>query len=104
MAEPKCKGLYFRYTDNCFMNSHGVLTYTSRLTPLKKMSCDGCAECGYINEHINEELAIYGREYPFPMKLIHGKIYTPHIEITSTDFETGYADEWEVVYKEAPDD
>jgi len=52
----RCTGTVYRYRSNCFINSKGAVVSKHTLTPIKKYSCTGCAQCGWIDEHLQESM------------------------------------------------
>ncbi len=99
-GEP-CKGLYYRAS----CSSYGDLEQIGervRLRLLKRRSCPGCDNCWGIIEILKEYIAC--DTPPDLSRIEHGKIYTPSIRITSTGWETGYADEWEVQFTEVEEE
>jgi hypothetical protein len=52
------KGKFFRASVNGFMSADGTYTYQERMKPLKRMSCSGCADCGWIEDNLKEFINI----------------------------------------------
>lgn len=48
-----CKGRVFRYRETMFLNKKGQLIVKETFTPMKKLSCPGCMDCGWIDEEFN---------------------------------------------------
>jgi len=91
IEEPEnCKGLYFRgYTNKYWDGSK--LSFKSELRFLKRKSCSGCSKCGWFHDTMSEQLYADGVYAP---KIKHGSLYSVKCEVLSTDWETGYADDW----------
>lgn len=76
----QCKGLYYRATSTAFISKRGELVSKVKLTPLKKLSCSGCADCGGTLEEIEQQIHYYLLEGFAPTE---GAIYTPYWEASS---------------------
>ena len=90
----KCKGLFYRaHVSNCkTKNGFGLFI---RLSKLKKISCPGCQYCVWENDYLGEI------NNGWPVRNIKGcqdrGIYRLTIGNETTDFETGYIDQWDLV-------
>ena len=88
----KCRGLFFRgyhstyYQDGKFERKEGI-----RL--LKKMSCPGCKNCGYLLDDVQD--FIYGGGLIFP-EIKHGALYSIHYTNFSKDWESGIVDDYDL--------
>lgn len=82
-----CKGLFWRGSENIFMDSDGRIKQTKELRVLKKKSCPGCEKCGWIFDHISEEIACGGSSNLLS-KIEHGKLYQFRWN-TATEWESG---------------
>lgn len=91
-----CKGLVYRGVINDYIDAKGNIVFKTILRPLKRKSCAGCKECGWIEETINEDFAcecsngIIGVD-----KIEDKKLYTIKCVNISRDFETGHIDSWD---------
>ena len=90
LVDPKaktCKGLYWRGSENIFMDSDGRIKQTKELRILKKKSCPGCEECGWIFDEIGGSIAC-GVASNLLSKIEHGKLYQFKCN-TATEWESG---------------
>lgn len=55
-TKPSCKGRIYRLRINDYLGKRGELIYKETFVPVKKMSCQGCESCGWIDEFIREEM------------------------------------------------
>lgn len=97
-AAPECKGAFVRYRESAFISGRSVKR-TSELRELKRMSCDGCAQCDSIWETIFESGA---DSVEIDAALQNGDVARLSITVDSTDWETGHADDWHVVATRVP--
>lgn len=91
-----CKGQIYKCLENNYVNNKGHIVSKKSLILVKRLSCKGCKECGGIIEAINEDLWNASLDIS---TCEHGELYRADVEITSTDWETGFADDWRVVFK-----
>lgn len=98
-----CKGVYFRYTETTYAGG-GRFVFKKQISLLKRMSCPGCSKCCWVIDDAEMGMSEVGSTYfEFAPDLQHNDIVTLRIEIDSTDWETGYADDWHVeVVKATP--
>lgn len=68
----ECKGLYWRGSENTYLSSHGSVELRKSLRLLKRKSCSGCEDCGWILEEIKD--AIYN-EALYIDNIEHGQTY-----------------------------
>ena len=94
--EEPCKGLFFRGKNNMFVNDRNEYVYQERMTPLKRMSCKGCSQCGPLLDDLHEWIA--GGQGPVINDLEHGALYRLEITNVQTDWESGYADDWDLEF------
>lgn len=52
-----CKGRVFRYRETMFLNKKGQLIVKETFTPMKKLSCPGCMDCGWIEDEFRSLIA-----------------------------------------------
>ena len=86
----KCKGLFYRGHTNKYWNGY-KLSFSKELRFLKRRSCTGCVKCDWYYEQIKELLYIDAIILP---EIKNGQLYSVKCVVTSTDWETGYADDW----------
>lgn len=95
--ESKCKGLFYRYTANHFVGGTGKYVFSHIFRPLKRISCKGCPECEWLEEHLAESVNLIGvdDERYVPTKAINGKIYrlkVIHFDAICEDVEIGFVE------------
>lgn len=93
---PGCKGLIFRGKVNEFVTEVRVARHVE-VSLLKRQSCPGCEKCGHFLEDARESLG-WGSLHLDNIE--HGKIYRAKTVIDSTDWESGFADEWHTEFEE----
>ena len=84
-AVSECKGRVYRAVVNHYINKRGDIIHNNRLNLLKRKSCKGCGDCGWIEEVLKEEV------YNTPLELTNlkpGKEYKLQI-----DYRRGYYDD-----------
>lgn len=95
--EPQCKGVFYRYRETTYRTKRGGYATTKTLTKLQRMSCKGCNCCAGLEECIETD---WDNTHLFPVvlpdEIKDEDIISPHVVVVGTDWETGYADEWEV--------
>ena len=87
----KCTGLVFRGF-NSFFWSGEKLERREGIRLLKKKSCPGCEKCGFILDDLSVQVIIGSMIMP---SIEDGKLYTVRITNQSTDWETGYVDDYD---------
>jgi len=93
----ECKGLFFKAVGNEFVNTKGEYVITRRMRPLRRISCKGCKECHYLND----QFISFGDDI-HPLiedDFVPGAVYQLQIENITKDFETGYPDYWDLVFR-----
>lgn len=93
-----CKGLVFRCEINEYFSGERIVQKTTyRL--LKRKSCPGCDQCGFMRDDLNEMISgQYGMIWPDNPK--HGALYSPRVTNVARDWETGYVDDWDIILEE----
>ena len=92
---PPCPGVYFRYTENNYVANGGTkFVVQKQISLLKKISCSGCHECGWMLDDAREGMYDRGdAHFEFDDKLRHGDIVTLEFVVDSRDWEMGYVDD-----------
>lgn len=49
----ECVGRIFRYREKQYTTSDGGIHFHQSVTPLKRKSCKGCGQCGWVDEELN---------------------------------------------------
>lgn len=99
-VKPACKGLIFRGRVNKYLQgTQYVEKYT--MTLLKRKSCNGCENCASLLNDLHE----FAYEGNVTMPTIKdGALYSLEVINVSIDYETGYADDWDLAFVEKEDD
>lgn len=92
-TEPECKGIRYRYRERNYQTKNGYRN-GFELILLKKQSCPGCEKCAYDP---GDELADHEYRIEIGGTVGDGDMVRLGIDVDSTDWETGYADDWHVV-------
>ena len=92
-TESNCKGLFFRgyhslfYSNDRFEKKQGIKF-------LKRKSCAGCENCGWL---IDEAKELIANESGFIMPdIINGALYALKVTNESRDWESGLIDEYDI--------
>ncbi len=90
-----CPGVYFRYTENNYVTNNGTkFVVQKQISLLKKISCTGCDECGWmLDDAVMGMQEIGEAHFEFDAKLRHGDIVTLEFVVDGRDWEMGYVDE-----------
>lgn len=97
-SESECRGIFLKAHVSVYLAKDGSLNANQKLKVLKRRSCSGCSHCGGLYEAFRE--AAYDGRFPVYEQLTDGKVYMLALEITSTDWETGIPDDYDLVLKE----
>ena len=91
-SDPKvdCKGLLFRVRESRYRAAGDTIAFRREYRFLKKKSCPGCNQCGYLWDDLAE------RNYEVIDGGNDGDIVQLRVTNISTDWETGYADDWDL--------
>ena len=92
----KCNGMVFRGRLNAFVNSKWEYVYQERMLPLKRKSCPGCEQCGYLDEYLHEFTSM--GTLPIIENIEHGAIYSLQVVNQSREWETGIVDDWDIEF------
>lgn len=89
-----CKGLFFRCEDTQYV-SGTVYGQKMLMRLLKRKSCPGCEYCSFLWDDLRE------LNWPALIKpdVKSGAIYQLKVINISRDFETGYVDDYDVVFE-----
>lgn len=101
LVDPKvkdCKGLYWRGSENIFIDGDGRIKQTNELRILKKKSCPGCEKCGWIFDEISGSIDC-GVASNLLSKIEHGKLYQLKCD-TTTEWETGITEVDKIWFEE----
>ena len=96
MPEETCKGLIYRCQVNQFLNAKGTYIDSIRMEPLKRMSCPGCDRCAYLRDQTREHISM--GTPPIINNPVSSALYELRITNLSRDYETGYPDDWDMVF------
>lgn len=91
-----CKGLFFRLRLNTYYQD-GRYVEKKEMRLLKRLSCKGCAKCGWIEENLREE-AFGSPPIEIDEEVDQG-IYIVGVTDISRDCETGIVDDWRLIFK-----
>ncbi len=101
VAEPKCKGLFFR----CIVNQYYSATRAeyvaqTKFRKLKKQSCDGCESCDGLEFDLSEIAnGGFGEDAkPIIHNHIDGAVYRLTPTNFSQDWETGVIDGYDLEF------
>ena len=90
-----CKGFVFRCRVSDYM-SDCVVTNKVTMRKLKRKSCPGCAKCWPLYDDLIEFVAAGTIQYPENPE--NGALYTLEYRNISTDWETGYVDDYDLAF------
>lgn len=90
-----CPGVYFRYTENNYVTNGGTkFVVQKQISLLKKISCTGCDECGWmLDDAVNGMHDRGDAHFEFDDRLRHGDIVTLEFVVDGRDWEMGYVDD-----------
>lgn len=95
--EHNCKGLIYRARINNY-SSNGIIGIKTTFSKLKKKSCPGCQVCAWIEDQLSEQLDYGCVIIPRSLKVKDQSLYELKITNMDTDYETGYADSWDLEF------
>ena len=95
--EKSCKGRIFRYRTNMCLSSAGVAVLKHEFSPMHKLSCGGCNDCGWVDDSLDED--IFAEKFPIMEDLNSGDLCKITIVNASTDWETGTVDDYDLKFK-----
>lgn len=93
----QCNSLIFKAKVNVFLNSKNEFVYQQRMIPMKKLSCKGCNQCGFLLEELDERIS--NKDFSMiPENIEHGALYRLETTHISRDWETGIIDDWDLEF------
>lgn len=92
--EDVCSGLIFRCRINRFINKRGEYVETIRMIPLKRKSCSGCDQCGWLMEFLSEDIS-HEIGSPIAGNIEDNALYQYTVTYSSRDWESGIVDDFE---------
>lgn len=93
----ECKGLFFRGYSNIYTIG-AELHIKKGFRLLKRKSCTGCPKCDHYSDMMRD--MIPSGNYIIPDPIIDGGLYTVRVGNVSTDWESGFADDWDYIFEE----
>ena len=93
--EPVCNGMIFKASINDHLANDGSVVYQLRLRPMKRLSCPGCEQCGYLADDLRETMACGCPPIIDVAKVDQGQLFRLAVTNISMDHETGYAEDWD---------
>lgn len=93
--KPHCKGIIFRADCQNYIGKKGEIVFKTVLKQLKKKSCPGCEQCGWLESDIREFISF---DTPFLgiENIEPNKFYTFQVTNISKDWESGIVDDWDL--------
>lgn len=96
---PPCKGLLFRCREETYTQSNGAVVFRQVFTPLKRMSCPGCQDCGWLLDELQEAISDKYMHGPVVEDaIVTGGLYRLDTINQSRDWETGVIDAWDLAF------
>ncbi len=97
-ANTSCKGTIYKADVQHCVTKKGVL-FSVRLNKMKRLSCKGCEHCGWLDDELSE---IDPEVWPIIdiQDVEHGKLYVINVTNIAKDWETGFADSWDLKVNE----
>ena len=96
----ECKGQIYRCRINVFRNGNGDYIRNERFVHMKRLSCPGCDRCSYLPEYLDEQICNDGNNEAqlTEDESVHGALYKLRVCNVSTDWESGYTDDWDTYF------
>ena len=95
--EPKeCKGLIFRCETTMWRGSDGSVNFKERYCQLARKSCPGCQQCDWLMEDLDQRLYDFLFADTISRGGSNGALYKLEVTNMSTDWETGFVDDYDV--------
>ena len=73
------------------------------MTPMKRMSCKGCEQCGYLIGDLRDQMWENGLS-PIVDTLEDKALYKLVVDNVSYDRESGIVDDWDIVFEKVKDE
>jgi hypothetical protein len=90
--ETACIGLTFKGHVTVF-SKQGRVERRESLNIMRRLSCKGCPKCGWIRDELQETINMNKLIMP-PIE--EGMLYTIQMVNVSTDWESGYVDDYDM--------
>ncbi|MFA7100084.1 MAG: hypothetical protein WC143_08430 [Eubacteriales bacterium] len=95
--KPPCNGPVYRASVRSYIGSgkngqKDRLNFHVQLNRLKRKSCPGCEQCGYIYDYLNE--IVENDEIEGVCDVEDKKLYRFEFVADGYDYEGGYCDDW----------
>lgn len=90
----ECKGRFYRVRDSRYLSTRGRVVHTREFIPLKRKSCFGCEECGWIDDDLVE----FKYNVLEEDGLCDGDIVTITTANISRDWESGWVDGYDLQF------
>jgi hypothetical protein len=94
--KPPCNGPVYRASVRSFqsttINGQERLNFNIQLNRLKRKSCPGCEQCGYIYDYLDE--IVENDEIEGVCDVEDKKLYRFEFVEDGYDYEGGYCDDW----------
>jgi len=98
--KPPCKGRIYRGLISAYVGSRGEYVYQEKMLFLKRKSCKGCSDCGFLEEFLHEFACDIDGNLPIIKNIKDQALYELKVVNISRDPETGYADDWDLEFIE----
>ena len=92
-----CKGRIYRGRVNAYV-SNDTYVYQEKMVFLKRLSCKGCDSCGFLIDDLQERSFEPKRYGPIIKNIEDGELYELKVVNIQKDWETGYADDWDLEF------
>lgn len=94
----QCKGKIYKAKVTHYIGSRGEAIYQEKFIPMKRMSCDGCAKCNWLEDDLNEFMS--NNTFPIIEDRIKDEgLYYLDVTNISHDFESGIVDDWNLIFR-----
>lgn len=100
IVKDQCPGMVFRciHSQYAYLDQRGRVIWGDRtvMRQLKKESCEGCSNCGYLYDSLSEFVG----ESPTDIRpeIEHGAKYRLTVVDIHKDWETGIVDDWNLAF------
>jgi hypothetical protein len=98
----KCGGMFYRLYREAYTGGAGDVNFKTRFRPQKKLSCEGCGVCLHLT---CEDMDILFEQFldnrcDVNPNAKNGTLYQLKVTNISTDWETGYVDDYDLEFVE----